>query len=419
MTYVAIDKYLKEKGKLCFIITQTLFKTQGAGDGFRRFKLGENGKAFKIEQLDDMIEIQPFEGATNRTALFSAIKGNNTIYPVPYILWRKLEKGSISVDLSYKEVFKKTKRLNFKAQPIKKSNTSPWISARGMALKAATKLIGKSYYTAKSGICTWLNSVYWGKIIKLSNTSIQFENIYDVGKIKVKPVSMKIEFTLVYPLLRGREIKKWFSSSNLYIIVSQDPKTRRGYERKWMETHTPRTLEYFYIFYNQLLKRSGYNKYLKGKEFYSIYNVGEYTFAPYKVCWAREDLNLRCAVITKKNDKIVTPDQTSQFIPFGDLREANYVCSLMNSSLANFIAKSYCTDITTRIVNNGLNIPKYDYLNTIHNDLSYLSQQCHDKVSDGIDVTDLEEQIDELAAEMWGLTKQELKDIKESLEELR
>jgi hypothetical protein len=34
-------------------------------------------------------------------------------------------------------------------------------------------------------------------------------------------------------------------------------------------------------------------------------------------------------------------------------------------------------------------------------------------------VSDLEEQIDQHAAEMWGLTKEELKDIKESLEEMR
>lgn len=34
-------------------------------------------------------------------------------------------------------------------------------------------------------------------------------------------------------------------------------------------------------------------------------------------------------------------------------------------------------------------------------------------------MSDLEEQIDELAAELWRLTKEELKDIKESLEELR
>jgi len=36
----------------------------------------------------------------------------------------------------------------------------------------------------------------------------------------------------------------------------------------------------------------------------------------------------------------------------------------------------------------------------------------------GIDVCDLEGQIDQLAAELWGITNEELKEIKESLEEM-
>lgn len=41
------------------------------------------------------------------------------------------------------------------------------------------------------------------------------------------------------------------------------------------------------------------------------------------------------------------------------------------------------------------------------------------KVAAGIDVSDLEEQINELAAELWELSKEELKDIIKSLEEMR
>lgn len=54
-----------------------------------------------------------------------------------------------------------------------------------------------------------------------------------------------------------------------------------------------------------------------------------------------------------------------------------------------------------------------------HKELARLSKQCHEKVAAGISVTDFEEQIDELAAELLELTKEELKDIKESLEETR
>lgn len=423
MMYVAIDKYLKEKGKLCFVITQTLFKTQGAGDGFRRFKLGEKGQPFKVEQLDDMVELQPFEGATNRTALVSAIKGNNTNYPVPYILWRKLEKGAISIDLKYNEVFEKTKRLNLKAQPIGNSKTSPWISARSKALSATKKIIGNSFYQAMAGSCTWLNGVFWGRISEEREKFVRFENEWDIGKYKVKSMSVEIEANLVYPLLRGREIERWYSSPKIYIIVSQNPKTRTGYDENWMKKNLPKTWEYFINFESILVERSGYKKYLDGESFYSIYNVSESTLSPYKVVWKSLANGSQAVVVgtapVGKEEKVIIPEHNTMLVPFKNYHEAHYFCSLFNCSITSFLIVGYIALFYSAHVLENIAIPKYDSSNPVHQDLSLKSQQCHEKTAAGIDVTDLEEQIDELAAELWGLTKEELQDIKDSLEELK
>ena len=43
MLYAAADRYLKPSGRLAMVVTQTLFQTRGAGDGFRRFRLGGDG----------------------------------------------------------------------------------------------------------------------------------------------------------------------------------------------------------------------------------------------------------------------------------------------------------------------------------------------------------------------------------------
>ena len=67
MTYVACDRYLKDKGRLAFLITQTVFKTAEGGRGFRRFQLGD-GQFLKVLHVDDMSTLNPFEGATNRTS---------------------------------------------------------------------------------------------------------------------------------------------------------------------------------------------------------------------------------------------------------------------------------------------------------------------------------------------------------------
>jgi len=58
----SFDRYLKEGGKLGFLITFTVFKIQ-AGAGFRGF-LATNTK---IHVIHDLVTLMPFEGATNRT----------------------------------------------------------------------------------------------------------------------------------------------------------------------------------------------------------------------------------------------------------------------------------------------------------------------------------------------------------------
>ena len=94
MLYVAADKYLKPKGKLGFVITQTIFKTEGGGAGFRRLKLGD-GDPLRVLQVDDFSDIQCFEGAVNRTAVVIIQKGEATRYPLhAYNYWRKREPGA-------------------------------------------------------------------------------------------------------------------------------------------------------------------------------------------------------------------------------------------------------------------------------------------------------------------------------------
>lgn len=162
--------------------------------------------------------------------------------------------------------------------------------------------------------------------------------------------------------------------------------------------------------------------------FYAIYNSGRYSLSEYKVVWTRVGNDIKAAVVSIDNsdflkDKIVIPIETVVFIPLNNLYEAHFVCSLINTTISRFAISSYANKGTGSFgsphIFKNINIHTFDSSNSIHQDLSKLSQQCHEKTAAGIDVSDLEEQIDELAGELWGLTKEELKDIQESLEELR
>lgn len=426
MTYVAIDKYLKNEGKLCFVITQTLFKTLGAGDGFRRFKLGEKGPPFKIEQLDDMVNLKPFEGATNRTAVVTAIKGAQTIYPLTYLVWKKLFKGSISMDFTFDEVLQKTKRSILKAQPIDDKNLrSPWISLRPKALSATRKVIGISLYQAFEGANSGgANGIYWVNIFPSKNNFIEIENLYNIGKKKIKATRAEVETKLIYPLLRGRDVSRWHAKPSAWQIVAQDPKKRKGYETDWMENNCPKTKAYFVNFEKELRARAAFKKYQEKSPFWSQYNIGPYTFAPYKVVWKEQSNHFQCAVISKskagRDDKVVVPDHKLMLVPFENEDEAYYVAALLNSSICRLIVIGYVvsTQQSTHILRN-INIPKFNPKSSIHTDLTQLSKLCHHKTSSRINVAELEEQIDDLACKLWNLTADELMDIRVSLKEFQ
>ncbi len=84
--YAAADRYLRPAGRLAMLVPQTVFQTRGAGDGFRRFRLGEGGEGLGVVEVHDLVAVRPFDAA-NWTAAVVLEKGRPTTYPVRYVRW--------------------------------------------------------------------------------------------------------------------------------------------------------------------------------------------------------------------------------------------------------------------------------------------------------------------------------------------
>jgi len=430
MTYVAMDKYLKNRGKLGFVITQSLFKTSGSGQGFRRFKLGEDGPYIRPIQVDDMVELNPFEGASNRTSIVILQKGLPPKYPVEYLYWKK-SRGSIPLEATLSDVLKRTERKQFKAEPVNESDpTSSWLTGRPKALKAVRKILGPSDYVAHEGCNSGgANGVYWVEIIEERKDGlIVISNITEHRQRKVESVQAAIEPDLIYPLLRGRDVKKWHAKPSAYIIMAQDKITRRGIDEDEMKQRYPKTYMYLKRFEDDLRKRAAFKRYFtrksKGKiietgSFYSMFNVGEYTFAPYKVVWREQASSLTSAAIGVFEGKAIVPDHKLMLIAVSSKAEAFYLSGMLNSSPSKYAAISYAVGIqfNPHILEN-IAIPKFDPSDSIHLLLKNKSEEAHRLNGEGDSIAELESEIDELTAKIWGLSKQELKDIQLSLEEL-
>jgi hypothetical protein len=427
LTFVAADNYLKDGGKLGFIITQSVFKTAGAGQGFRCFRLGSDTQV-AILSVDDMVDLNPFEGASNRTAAFVLQRGRPNKYPVTYNLWRKTSTGkSIPESADLQEVLTMSAVKQQVAQPVdEKDPTAPWLTGKRRALDAVKKVLGASDYTAKAEVCTWLNGVYWLEIIHdRPDGLVVVRNITEGAKREVEAVQAAIEPDLLYPLLRGRDVSRWQATPQAHILMVQDPEKRRGYDESWLAVKYPKTYAYLKQFEEILRSRSGYRRYFDERDpFYSLFDVGDYTFARYKVVWGRIASRMGASVVGTLEGKPVVPQETVSLVACTEEAEAHYICAVLNSSPFNFTVQSYSQkggkSFGTPSILENVRGPMYDPVSPTHAALSGLSQQAYaaSAAGDAARVREIEAEVDRLAAQLWGLTDAELKEIQESLAEL-
>jgi len=429
MAYVSMDKYLKRNGKLGFLITQSVFKT-GAGNGFRQFIL-LNSIPIQVMHVDDMVELNPFEGASNRTSVVIIQKGRSTKYPMPsYWYWRKAVKGkSIPLEATLNDVLQMTARKRFIAEPVDKKNiTSPWITGRPKALRAVRKIIGQSDYVAHAGAYSGgANSVFWVDIVdKRPDGLVVISNITEGAKKNIEGIQAAIEPDLLYPLSRNKNVKRWKAEPSAYIIMTRVPEfiSQKAIFENEMKQKYPKTLLYFERFKKELLNRKDavLRRSFKSIPFYSLAAVSDYTFAPYKVVWTRI-ANIEAAVVSEKDGKPVIPQETITLVPCDNKHESHYLCAMVNSAPFQYTCVSYSQtggkSMGSPHVLENIRVPKFEHNNSLHIRIANLSEKAHEETLKGNEISAIENEIDDLAATIWGLTKEELKDIKLSLEELQ
>jgi hypothetical protein len=379
-----------------------------------------------------MSRLQPFEGATNRTSVMVCQRGQKIRYPVPYTLWGKgTGRARVDIDKARDEVMGETTRANLWAQPVDSSNPrSPWMTARKAALKALQKVIGPADYQARAGSYTGgLNGVHWVRILETRPDGLLIiQNLWDVGRRKMKRVEKPIEPDLVYPLLRGRDMSRWTAEPSTYVIVSQDPKTRMAYEESWMKVELPLTYAYFKEFEKELWTRKSQSvrDLMKKSAFYAMYAVADYTFAPYKVLWKALARQTAVTVVSTCEDewfddlKVIIPEHNTIFIPTQIEREAHYLCAVLNSDISSLVVQAHSSLFYSASILEHIAVPQFDAGNPIHTRLAALSQQAHQLAAGGDEagLAEVEAQVDEAAAELWSITDRELREIRRSLAEL-
>jgi len=454
MLFIArcLDLYTKDKGKFAFLAPYTLFKTQ-AGAGFRKYL----SLKCRVVKIHDLVTLYPFEGAVNRTSLIVIEKDKTTKFPIPCTMWYNPRAKGVEQDLDLIEVKKITKQFNLSFIPIEINNPmSPWMEITEKAYKGIKKLFGKSpWYRAYEGVNTALNQVYWIEVLSKTPEGLLITNPSLPGqKKKVKQVKQVIEKDLVYPLIRGRDVKKWYATQELgYILLPVDKGKTISHHK--LKTEYPQTWKYFSNFVKDLVSRGGepYKSKLKpyrekkfdiaekiSPPFYWLFNV-EPSLSSYKVVWKRiagsitgKAVSFASAVLEPVRDKFVglkpiILNDAMILVPLKDRDEAYYLSGVLNSSITLLAIASYTYELRQEThITRYIKIPKFDPSNPLHRKISDLSKKAHEitkKIYEEKreelkeDLMKIENEIDDIVAKLYEITDEELYEIKKCLKILK
>mgnify|MGYP000144439984 FL=1 len=400
ITYTVSDKWLKNGGCLAFIVTGTLFKNPSSA-GFRTFKLepsNPDSAYLQPIEIDDFKALKPFEDASNHTVVSVFKKATSEgLYPVPYSLWaaKKGEKKAIPSSLNVSEVLNTIISENKEAFPVSELG-SPWAILKPGRFETIKYLSAECSWTqGRKGITTDLNGVYFVPILQDNGKLVEIRSRPEAGRKDIGVARTQwIEPSMLYPLIKGASdfeacylkiLAPNYNKERLYTFVPNLSISNTAYQDCEAEINSPnlkKTKAWFKGFESTLLNRSTYRLQMKGAPYQAVYNVGEYTFQPWKVVWPEMSSSFYAAVVGSdvmpvNGERVFIPDHKVYFASFDDKETAYYLCGLLNTETVREWLDSHNVSIQVANVFKHLTLPEYDEKNKRHVKLSNLVEKTH------------------------------------------
>ncbi len=391
ISYTVSDKWLRDGGKLIFLVTQTLFQSPSS-EGFRRFKINDSYRLVP-KSVDDLKALKPFPDAANKTAIFVAQKSSFTepTYPLPYFVWNAAQgfRKAIPANSSKKEALDGVVIDPCEATPVG-GDGSPWAVLPVGYFADLIHLAGQSTWAqGRKGITVDLNGIYFVNVTAQNKTNglVEIESRPEAGKTDIGPKQRQwIEPDLLYPLLKGASD---FSAcyvrpkDQLYALIPNRGIKQTEYQvgEDLIENELLKTLSYFQGFKYLLKQRSTYRGRMPNAPYYAIYNVGDYTFAPWKVIWA-EQKDFCAAVVSDAEvplagRRVIVPDHKLFFVDFAHPQPAYFLCGLLNTVKVRIFIESHVVKTQVGNIFKHLQLPKYDPENPAHVQLAGLVERAH------------------------------------------
>lgn len=419
VTYVSIDQYLKDAGSMVFLLPASFLKSTKGGEGFRKLQIIRNGQnvPFTIDSVHDFSDVCLF---TIATVAVKFLKGKKMKYPMAnYVVFHQNgRKSKFDPHCDWDTVSQQLSSETLLAQPVDQHDAqSAWLTLKSMGF--ADNVLDRTkqrYYRGRKGIePAGAKGVYILKTPKRDPSGLlRIEN--DITRQRRQDIKDKgvhiglVEETFIFPMLGGRNISKWRVKSNEFMIVPHSALYKYGIPEKELSKSSPHTYMWLNYYHDELLDTRIQNgKFFNPKinPFYRLDNVGEYTYAPYKVLWKEQTGSMSAVVVSTYlrsipnadpelflEDKIIVVDSKVLMLDVYSEMEAYYVCGIINAPIITEVVDGYAISTNRGVdVLKYIAIPKYDATAKKHKAIAEISKRIHDKAASGKDYSALENQL--------------------------
>ncbi|MGE3852640.1 MAG: N-6 DNA methylase, partial [Planctomycetota bacterium] len=223
----------------------------------------------------------------------------------------------------------------------------------------------------------------------------------------------------VYPLLRGREVRPFRLQPNAaddarLIVVPHDADTagRPGIPvpPDRLAARCPATAAWLEVFRQPLSARKSFRNFDPGSpsnpfHFAGLYNVGRYTFAPWRVVWRYIAVQMEAAVLAPPapGQPLPVADCKLMVVPCESGDEAAFLAGLLNSvPVRCVISRAFVnTQLSTHMLDR-LRLPAYNAAGAAHR---ALVARSHELANGTADVDPRDKPLNDAAAEVLGLDR--------------
>ena len=193
---------------------------------------------------------------------------------------------------------------------------------------------GKSKFVWRSGLkhdCS--------KVMELEKSNGHFTN--GLGE------EFNLEDDLVYGLLKSADLK--VEQTHTFRKLTIITQTKIGQETRYIKDQYPLTYQYLYAHKAFFEKRK--SSIYRGKPAFSIFGIGDYSFAPYKVAISGLYKSTHFTLVRPDGSKPIMLDDTCYFIGFEQLEMAQIAHFLVNSDLVQKFLEAIIFSDAKRSVN--------------------------------------------------------------------